>query len=121
MNNGKLIINSIRVLNHKWIITNFSDGDLWGELLLKYEITEDKALKFDLVNDLQALDVMKTELAKASPDWKEFFTALTGGKTYARVTGKNSGNVIDVIETLSKAKGVKKFLEENNLYTLLPY
>ena len=49
MNNGKLIINSIRVLNHKWIITNFSDGDLWGELLLKYEITEDKALKFDLI------------------------------------------------------------------------
>ena len=31
-------INKIKVLNHKWIITDFSDGKYWGELLIKYEL-----------------------------------------------------------------------------------
>ena len=45
----KLLINNIKLLNHKWIITDFSDGEFWGELFLTYEITEDKELKFKLV------------------------------------------------------------------------
>ena len=46
---GKMIINAIRVLNHKWIIANFNDGEYWGEVFLTYEITEKKELKFNLV------------------------------------------------------------------------
>jgi hypothetical protein len=38
--NGKFLINQVKVLNHKWIIANFSDGTLWGELLIKYSIDE---------------------------------------------------------------------------------
>ena len=49
MNGGKMLINSIRLLNHKWIITNFSDGKYWGEMFLEYEITEQEELKFRLV------------------------------------------------------------------------
>ena len=49
MTGGKMLINSVRVLNHKWIIANFSDGKYWGELLLKYELTDDEQLKFNLV------------------------------------------------------------------------
>ena len=45
----KLLINTVKMLNHKWIIADFSDGEFWGELLLTYEITEDKNLKFRLV------------------------------------------------------------------------
>ncbi|WP_255573002.1 hydrolase [Hanstruepera marina] len=49
MTGGKMLINSVRVLNHKWIIANFSDGKYWGEIFLKYELTDDEQLKFNLV------------------------------------------------------------------------
>lgn len=50
MTGGKMLINSIRLLNHKWIIANFSDGKYWGELFISYEITEDEQLKFKLID-----------------------------------------------------------------------
>lgn len=45
----RMLINTIKMLNHKWIIADFSDGEYWGEIFLTYEITEDKQLKFNLV------------------------------------------------------------------------
>ena len=45
----RMSINNIKLLNHKWIITDFSDGEFWGELFLTFEITDDKELKFKLV------------------------------------------------------------------------
>ncbi|WP_240640284.1 hydrolase [Mangrovimonas spongiae] len=49
MTDGKMMIDAIRILNHKWIIANFSDGKYWGELLISYEITAEKELKFELI------------------------------------------------------------------------
>ena len=49
MTEGKILMNKIRLLNHKWIIADFSDGKYWGELFLTYEITENQELKFRLV------------------------------------------------------------------------
>ena len=43
---GKMIINKIRLLNHKWIIADFSDGAFWGELFITYEITKERQLNF---------------------------------------------------------------------------
>ncbi|WP_340073883.1 hydrolase [Leptobacterium sp. I13] len=45
-------INKIKVLNHKWIIADFSDGKHWGELFIKYEIKESKDIKFILLDHL---------------------------------------------------------------------
>ncbi|WP_345007384.1 hydrolase [Snuella lapsa] len=45
----KMLINTVKLLNHKWIIADFSDGQYWGELFLTYEITKEKELKFELV------------------------------------------------------------------------
>ena len=45
----RMLINTVKMLNHKWIIADFSDGEFWGEIFLTYEITEDKELKFNLV------------------------------------------------------------------------
>jgi hypothetical protein len=45
----KMMINNIKLLNHKWIIADFSDGEFWGEIFLTYEITPEKELKFKLV------------------------------------------------------------------------
>lgn len=35
--NGKaFIVNKAKVLNHRWIIAEYSNGDLWGQILVKY-------------------------------------------------------------------------------------
>lgn len=49
---GAFKINKIKVLNHRWIIADFSDGTYWGELLLGYEINEDLSVSFTLLNHL---------------------------------------------------------------------
>ena len=36
--NSRFLINKIRILNEKWVICEFSDGELWGDLLLEYHI-----------------------------------------------------------------------------------
>ena len=41
---GDFKINKIKTLNHKWIIADFSDGQYWGEVLLKYELSADFTL-----------------------------------------------------------------------------
>jgi len=45
----KMLINTVKLLNHKWIIADFSDGVFWGEMFLTYEITKEKELKFNVV------------------------------------------------------------------------
>jgi hypothetical protein len=49
MTNSKLLINKIRVMNHKWIVANFTDGEFWGEIFLTYSIDENNDLKYKLV------------------------------------------------------------------------
>ena len=46
---GKFLINKIKVLNHKWVIADFSDGTFWGELLIKYQVAADGTLTFTVV------------------------------------------------------------------------
>ena len=45
-------INKIKILNHKWIVADFSDGKFWGELLLRYELKDDVGVDFTLVDHL---------------------------------------------------------------------
>jgi hypothetical protein len=44
----KMMINTIKMLNHKWIIADFTDGQYWGEVLIRYYINEDKTIDFEL-------------------------------------------------------------------------
>lgn len=44
----KFIINKIKVLNHRWIIADYSNGELWGEVLLKYFINKDETIDFEV-------------------------------------------------------------------------
>ena len=46
------LINSVRLLNHRWIIANFSDGKVWGEVLIKYFHNTDKPTDFETVETL---------------------------------------------------------------------
>lgn len=45
--NGVMRINKVKVLNHRWIIADFTDGTYWGELFISYEIDEDRNLKLN--------------------------------------------------------------------------
>lgn len=49
MNDKKFIINKIRVINHRWIIADFSNGDLWGEVLLEYFVEENEDITFKII------------------------------------------------------------------------
>ncbi|WP_222984076.1 hydrolase [Flagellimonas meishanensis] len=45
-------INKIRVLNHKWILADFSDGKYWGDLVIQYELKNDLSVDFTLLDHL---------------------------------------------------------------------
>jgi hypothetical protein len=47
-----MLIDQIRMLNHKWIIASFTDGTYWGEMLLSYDIEDKKNLKFKVVESI---------------------------------------------------------------------
>jgi len=45
-------INKIKVLNHKWVLADFSDGKYWGDLIIKYELKDDLSVDFTLLDHL---------------------------------------------------------------------
>jgi hypothetical protein len=49
---NKFIINKVRILNHRWIIADYSDGEIWGEVLLKYFINPDESISFEVNQSL---------------------------------------------------------------------
>ncbi|TDE52950.1 hypothetical protein [Flavobacterium sp. GT3P67] len=49
---NKFIINKVRILNHRWIIADFSDGEIWGEVLLKYFVNADDSISFEVNQSL---------------------------------------------------------------------
>ncbi|MBU2927059.1 hydrolase [Winogradskyella psychrotolerans] len=49
MTDSKLLINKVRIMNHKWIVANFTDGEFWGEIFVTYTIDENNDLKYKLV------------------------------------------------------------------------
>ncbi len=49
---NKFIINKVKILNHRWIIADFSDGEIWGEVLLKYFVNEDESISFEVNQSL---------------------------------------------------------------------
>ena len=44
----KMLINTVKLLNHKWLIADFSDGEFWGEVLLRYFVNEDNTVDFEV-------------------------------------------------------------------------
>jgi len=49
MTESKMLINNIRILNHKWILADFSDTENFGEIFVTYEIDDNNQLKYKLV------------------------------------------------------------------------
>nr|WP_288834215.1 hypothetical protein [uncultured Flavobacterium sp.] len=49
---NKFVINKVKILNHRWIIADYSDGKMWGEVLLKYFVNEDESISFEVMQSL---------------------------------------------------------------------
>lgn len=45
-------INNVQLLNHRWLIADFSDGDRWGEILVQYFINEDGTMDYETIESL---------------------------------------------------------------------
>ena len=45
--NNKYLINKVKILNHKWIIADFSNGSRWGEMWIEYYFNKNKIV-FDV-------------------------------------------------------------------------
>lgn len=41
------IVNTSKILNHRWLIAEFSNGDLWGQILVKYFVSADRPTEFE--------------------------------------------------------------------------
>ena len=46
----KFIINKVKVINHRWVIADYSDSEYWGEVLLKYFVNEDESVDFVVID-----------------------------------------------------------------------
>ena len=49
MTDARIMINKLRILNHKWIIAEFTDVKYWGEIFLTYEVKDENTVTFNLV------------------------------------------------------------------------
>ncbi len=45
---GHMAINKVRLLNHKWIIADFTDGVYWGQLFIIYDVRKDGIVDFEV-------------------------------------------------------------------------
>ena len=51
MIDGKaFLVSRIKMVNHRWVIAEFSNGKIWGEVLLKYFIVGDKSTEFETID-----------------------------------------------------------------------
>lgn len=46
------VINKIQIINHRWIVADFSDSEYWGEVLLKYFVNDDQSVDFEIITSL---------------------------------------------------------------------
>lgn len=49
INGSPFVIDKVKFLNHRWLIANYSDGKVWGEVLIKYFHNDDKPSEFETI------------------------------------------------------------------------
>jgi hypothetical protein len=50
MGEQKFIISKIKILNHRWIMADYSNGELWGDVLIKYFVEDDGKITFQVMD-----------------------------------------------------------------------
>ncbi len=49
---NNFMINKVKLLNHKWLIADFSDSKNWGEITFRYFIDDDNNVDYELMDAL---------------------------------------------------------------------
>ncbi len=49
---GRMKINKVKFLNHRWIVADFTDGTYWGEMVMEYYINEDDSIDLNVIGSL---------------------------------------------------------------------
>jgi len=52
MDGKNFVVNKAKILNHRWIIAEFSNGDFWGQILVKYFHNDDKPTDFETIETI---------------------------------------------------------------------
>lgn len=47
---NKMLISSVRIINHRWILANFTDNQFSGELFIGYDFNEKGELNYNLID-----------------------------------------------------------------------
>ncbi|WP_338409293.1 hypothetical protein [uncultured Flavobacterium sp.] len=51
MIDGKpFLITRVKMVNHRWVVAEYSNGKIWGEVLLKYFIVGDNPTEFETID-----------------------------------------------------------------------
>lgn len=59
INGNRTLINKIKILNHRWIIADFSAGSAWGEVLIKYFVVDGKPTEFKTIETFVYASTLK--------------------------------------------------------------
>ena len=47
---GTMQVNKVQILNHKWVLADFTDGSYWGEMVLEYYYhPDDQSIEVELM------------------------------------------------------------------------
>jgi hypothetical protein len=59
LNGQNFLINKVQVINHRWIIGDFTNGKAWGEVMIEYFVEPDGKIKYDTIKTLLYADTVK--------------------------------------------------------------
>jgi len=59
LNDNPFIINKVQILNHRWVIADFSNGKAWGEALIKYFVNEDGTIDYETIQTVLHANTVK--------------------------------------------------------------
>jgi len=59
INGQKFLINKIKILNHRWIIADFSNGTAWGEALIRYFVDDKGVVTYETIQTLLYANTIK--------------------------------------------------------------
>ena len=49
---GDFKINRVQVINHKFLLADFSDGTYWGDMILRYDFDQQGQIQFEVIDQL---------------------------------------------------------------------
>jgi len=49
---GEMLVNKTKFLNHKWVLSDFTDGKYWGEMMIEYYFDTNGELQLKVIDSV---------------------------------------------------------------------